>query len=129
MRTNSERSAKEDSNCFAFFSEISAKLFERSQWCNGHVDDVFADCNELTPELLAQKAEELGVDESLMPDPHKLRAVLTEVVGRRECILDGRVVYRAIAFAIRGRTRQRQMDLTTQLRCLTHEYSAELKRG
>lgn len=127
LRTQSERKTAEDKAGFAFFNEISVKLFERSQWSGGHVEDVFADCNELTPELLAQKAEELGVDESLMPEAHKLRAVMTEVVGRRECILDGRVVYRAIAFAMEGRNRQRQTELATRLRCLTHNDSEELR--
>mmetsp|Transcript_89158 Transcript_89158/g.251024 ORF Transcript_89158/g.251024 Transcript_89158/m.251024 type:complete len:657 (-) Transcript_89158:3-1973(-) len=118
-KTESERTAAEKV-CFSFFEEIRAKLLERSQWLQGQVEDIFADCNELTPDLLLRKAAELGVAEHHRPRPEELTALLIEVVGRREAPMGKNLAYRAIALMQEGRMRQKQKALAARLQCLTH---------
>jgi len=119
MRPESECTATEKT-CVAFFKEINNKLFEKSQWMDGQFDDVFEDCDQLTPEVLLSKAEGLGVSPDLCPSPEDLLALLDDVTGKREgppfC---KRLVYRCISLMLEGQAQQRKKDMNKSMMCLT----------
>jgi hypothetical protein len=129
MRTEAEQTP-EERLCCEFLSNLHEKLLENSLWTGGQIEDIFADCLELTPEYLLAKATELGVSEDLAPPkPEDLRTLFVEVVGRRECILDARAAYRAIAFMLEGRRLLKLKVLRSRLQCLTHSEDQSLKHA
>jgi len=102
-----------------FFREISKKLFERSQWMDGKLEDVFADCHELSPAILLAKAAELGISPESCPSSEDLVSLLDEVTGKREGLHNKRLAYRCITLTLEGQAQEQMKQLSQSMSCLS----------